>query len=85
VGRGYRRADLVPDVLAEFTGATILVPQSMAYAVIAGLPPVVGLDASVVPVLADSVFGRPRQLSVGPLATVSIIGAVAHLEDHPEP
>ena len=49
--RGYRRADLVPDVLAGITGAAILVPQSMAYAAIAGLPPVVGLYASVVPVL----------------------------------
>jgi SulP family sulfate permease len=75
--RGYRRADLVPDAIAGVTGATILVPQSMAYAAIAGLPPVVGLYASVVPVLAYAVFGRSRQLSVGPLATISIIGAVA--------
>lgn len=75
--RGYRRADLVPDAVAGLTGATILVPQSMAYASIAGLPPVVGLYASVVPVLAYAVFGRSRQLSVGPLATISIIGAVA--------
>ena len=74
--RGYRRADLVPDALAGLTGATILVPQSMAYASIAGLPPVVGLYASVVPVLVYAVFGRSRQLSVGPLATISIIGAV---------
>ena len=55
----------------------LLVPQSMAYASIAGLPPVVGLYASVVPVLVYAVFGRSRQLSVGPLATISIIGAVA--------
>jgi sulfate permease, SulP family len=74
--RGYRRADLVPDVVAGITGATILVPQSMAYAGIAGLPPVVGLYASVVPVLVYAVFGRSRQLSVGPLATISIIAAV---------
>ncbi len=75
--RTYRRADLGPDVVAGLTGATILVPQSMAYAVIGGLPPVVGLYASVVPVLVYAVFGRARQLSVGPLATISIIGAVA--------
>jgi SulP family sulfate permease len=75
--RGYQRDDLVPDVVAGITGATILVPQSMAYASIAGLPPVVGLYASVVPVLAYALFGRSRQLSVGPLATISIIGAVA--------
>jgi SulP family sulfate permease len=75
--RGYRRADLFPDVVAGITGATILVPQSMAYAAIAGLPPVVGLYASVVPVVVYAVFGRSRQLSVGPLATISIIAAVA--------
>jgi SulP family sulfate permease len=74
--RGYQRGDLVPDAIAGVTGATILVPQSMAYASIAGLPPVVGLYASVVPVLVYALFGRSRQLSVGPLATISIIGAV---------
>jgi SulP family sulfate permease len=75
--RGYRRADLGPDLVAGLTGAAILVPQSMAYAAIGGLPPVVGLYASVIPVLVYAVFGRSRQLSVGPLATISIIGAVA--------
>jgi SulP family sulfate permease len=77
VGPRYRRADLLPDTLAGITSATILVPQSMAYAAIAGPPSVVGLYASVVPVLVYARFGRSRQLSVGPLATISIIGAVA--------
>jgi SulP family sulfate permease len=58
--REYRRADLGPDVVAGLTGAAILVPQSMAYAAIGGLPPVVGLYASVVPVLVYAVFGRSR-------------------------
>ena len=73
----YRRADLRGDLVAGLTGAAILVPQSMAYATIGGLPPIVGLYASVVPVLVYAVFGRSPQLSVGPLATISIIGAVS--------
>lgn len=72
----YRREDLPGDLVAGVTGAAILVPQSMAYARIAGLPPVVGLYASVVPILAYGIFGRSRQLSVGPLATISIMAAV---------
>jgi SulP family sulfate permease len=73
----YRRSDVVPDLVAGLTGAAIIVPQSMAYATIAGLPPYVGLYASVVPVLVYALVGRSRQLSVGPLATISIIAAVA--------
>jgi sulfate permease, SulP family len=72
----YRRADLSGDLVAGLTGAAILVPQSMAYAQIAQLPPVVGLYASVVPLLAYAVIGRSRQLSVGPLASISILSAV---------
>ena len=72
----YRRADLPGDITAGLTGAAILVPQSMAYAQIAQLPPVVGLYASVVPLLVYAVFGRSRQLSVGPLASISILSAV---------
>src|SRR5262249_40767968 len=55
----------------------IIVPQSMAYATIGGLPPIVGLYASVVPVLVYVIFGQSPQLSVGPLATISIIAAVS--------
>ena len=72
----YRRADLPGDLVAGLTGAAILVPQSMAYAQIAQLPPVVGLYASVVPLIVYAVFGRSRQLSVGPLASISILSAV---------
>src|SRR5215213_9567516 len=63
----YRRADLPGDVVAGITGAAVIVPQSMAYARIAGLPPVVGLYASVVPLLVYAALGRSRQLGVGPL------------------
>ncbi|HKH26506.1 MAG TPA: SulP family inorganic anion transporter, partial [Acidimicrobiia bacterium] len=72
----YRRADLPGDVVAGVTGAAVLVPQSMAYAQIASLPPVVGLYASVVPLLVYAVLGRVPQLGVGPLASISILSAV---------
>ena len=73
----YRREYLRGDLVAGVTGAAIIVPQSMAYATIGGLPPIVGLYASVVPVLVYVVFGQSPQLSVGPLATISIIAAVS--------
>jgi sulfate permease, SulP family len=73
---GYRRSDLRGDVIAGLTGAAVLVPQSMAYAQIAHLPPVVGLYASVVPLIVYAVLGRVPQLGVGPLASVSILSAV---------
>lgn len=72
----YRRADLSGDVVAGVTGAAVIVPQSMAYARIAGLPPVVGLYASVVPLLVYAALGRSRQLGVGPLASISILSAL---------
>lgn len=72
----YRRADLRFDLVAGLTGAAILVPQSMAYAQIAHLPPIVGLYASVVPLLVYAVLGRSPQLGVGPLATISVLSAV---------
>jgi SulP family sulfate permease len=72
----YRRADLPGDVVAGLTGAAVLVPQSMAYAQIAHLPPVVGLYASVVPLLVYAVLGRIPQLGVGPLASISILSAI---------
>jgi sulfate permease, SulP family len=72
----YRRADLPGDVVAGITGAAVLVPQSMAYAQIAHLPPVVGLYASVVPLLVYAVLGRVPQLGMGPLASISILSAV---------
>ncbi|MEL7368598.1 MAG: solute carrier family 26 protein [Myxococcota bacterium] len=78
----YRRDDLRGDVAAGLTTAVILVPQGMAYAMLAGLPPIVGLYASVIPPLLYAVFGTSRQLSVGPVAmdslmVASAVGAVA--------
>ena len=80
--REYDRQDLRPDLTAGLTVAVMLVPQGMAYAMLAGLPPIVGLYASVVPLLIYALLGSSRQLAVGPVAMVSLltatgVGAVA--------
>ncbi len=74
-----RREDLRGDIAAGLTTAVMLIPQGMAYAMLAGLPPIVGLYASVVPLVLYAVFGSSRQLAVGPVAMVSLLvaGAVA--------
>lgn len=69
------RETLTADVSAGLTVAVMLVPQAMAYAMLAGLPPIVGLYASVVPLLAYALFGTSRQLAVGPVAMVSLLTA----------
>ena len=65
------------DVLAGLTTAVLLVPQAMAYALLAGLPPEVGLYAATVPVVVYALFGSSRQLAVGPVAIVSLLTASA--------
>ncbi|MDZ7802014.1 MAG: sulfate permease [Trueperaceae bacterium] len=71
--RHYDRRDLSGDLIAGLVTAVMLVPQGMAYALLAGLPPVVGLYASVVPLLVYAMFGSSRQLAVGPVAIVSLL------------
>ena len=73
----YRREWLKNDVTAGLTVAVMLVPQGMAYAMLAGLPPIVGLYASVVPLFIYALFGSSRQLAVGPVAMVSLLVASA--------
>ena len=68
---------LKADALAGLTVALVLVPQSMAYAQLAGLPPYVGLYASFLPVIVASIFGSSRQLATGPVAIVSLMTASA--------
>ncbi len=63
------------DVAAGMTTATMLVPQAMAYALLAGLPPEVGLYSSIIPLFAYAVFGTSRQLAVGPAAISSLLTA----------
>jgi sulfate permease, SulP family len=73
--RAYRRDDLVGDLMAGVIVAIMLVPQSMAYALLAGLPPQVGLYASVLPLVLYGLFGTSRTLAVGPVAIVSLLVA----------
>ncbi|MGA1344933.1 MAG: SulP family inorganic anion transporter [Ilumatobacteraceae bacterium] len=75
--RRYRRVDLRSDISAGLTIAAMLVPQGMAYALLAGLPPEVGLYASTLPVIAYALLGTSRQLAVGPVAIVSLLTASA--------
>jgi len=65
------------DIVAGFTVALVLIPQSMAYAQLAGLPPYYGLYASFLPVIVASLFGSSYQLATGPVAVVSLLTASA--------
>ena len=73
--RSYQRADLGSDLVAGLTTAVMLVPQAMGYALLAGLPPIHGLYASVAPLLLYAVLGTSRHLAVGPVAMDSILVA----------
>ncbi|MGY1806274.1 SulP family inorganic anion transporter [Blastococcus sp. SYSU D00669] len=75
--RRYERAWLRPDVLAGVGVAAYLVPQVMAYAAVAGLPPVTGLWAIGVALLVYAALGSSRQLSVGPESTTALMTALA--------
>jgi len=70
---GYQRNDLKGDLSAGLIVAIMLVPQGMAYAMLAGLPPVMGLYASTVPLLVYALFGSCRHLAVGPVAMISLL------------
>ncbi|MCH8550358.1 MAG: solute carrier family 26 protein [Natronospirillum sp.] len=72
---GYQKNYLRGDVLAGVTVAMMLIPQAMSYALLAGLPPYVGLYASVVPLLLYAVFGTSRELAVGPTALQALLVA----------
>ncbi|MDP2008128.1 MAG: sulfate permease [Rubrivivax sp.] len=76
-GRRYDRTTLVGDGVAALIVTIMLIPQSLAYALLAGLPPEVGLYASVAPLLLYAVFGSSRVLAVGPVAVVSLMTAEA--------
>ncbi len=71
----YRRGDLPSDLVAGLVVAIMLVPQAMAYALLAGLPAQVGLYASIVPVALYAIFGTSTSLAVGPVAIVSLLVA----------
>lgn len=75
--RELSRAGLRDDLVAGLTTGIMLVPQAMAYAMLAGLPPIVGLYASTVPLVLYALLGTSRQLAVGPVAMVSLMTAAA--------
>ncbi|PLW81581.1 sodium-independent anion transporter [Kineobactrum sediminis] len=76
-GRRYNRTTLVDDGIAAIIVTVMLIPQSLAYAMLAGLPPEMGLYASMLPLVAYAIFGTSTTLSVGPVAVVSLMTASA--------
>jgi MFS superfamily sulfate permease-like transporter len=71
--KGYTGESLRADLISGLTVALVLIPQSMAYAQLAGLPPYYGLYASFLPPLVAALFGSSRQLATGPVAVVSLM------------
>jgi SulP family sulfate permease len=74
---GYRRDDLAADLKAGATVAVLVIPQAMAYAALAGVPPITGLYAAMVSLVVYAVFGTSRFISVGPVAIDSLLTAAA--------
>jgi len=84
----YEQGFLVPDIVAALTVWALMVPEAMAYASLAGMPPETGLYGALVAPLAYAIFGTSRQLNVGPSSTVavlslSIIAGIAAGSDDP--
>jgi len=76
-GRSYNRDAFSNDMIAAVIVTIMLVPQSLAYALLAGLPPEAGIYASIVPIVLYAIFGTSRALAVGPVAVVSLMTAAA--------
>jgi SulP family sulfate permease len=76
-GRAYTRSAFTKDAAAAVIVTIMLIPQSLAYALLAGLPAEMGLYASILPLIAYAIFGTSRALSVGPVAIVSLMTAAA--------
>lgn len=76
-GRRYSRSAAANDLVAALIVTIMLIPQSLAYALLAGLPPEAGLYASIVPIMLYAVFGTSRSLAVCPVAVVSLMTAAA--------
>lgn len=76
-GRRYDRETFSSDMIAAVIVTIMLVPQSLAYAFLAGLPPEAGIYASIAPIVLYAMFGTSRALAVGPVAVVSLLTASA--------
>ncbi|REC58278.1 STAS domain-containing protein [Rhodosalinus sediminis] len=75
--RAYTRETLTSDLVAAVIVTIMLIPQSLAYALLAGLPAEMGLYASILPLVGYAIFGTSRALAVGPVAVVSLMTAAA--------
>lgn len=80
----YQKKNLTGDLSAGLTVGVMLIPQGMAYSMLAGLPPIYGLYASTIPLILYALFGTSRQLAVGPVAMVALliasgVGALAEI------
>jgi SulP family sulfate permease len=76
-GRRYDRNTFSNDMIAAVIVTIMLIPQSLAYALLAGLPPEAGIYASIAPIVLYAIFGTSRALAVGPVAVVSLLTASA--------
>ena len=76
-GRRYDRDALGNDLVAAVIVTIMLIPQSLAYALLAGLPAETGIYASIAPIVLYAIFGTSRALAVGPVAVVSLMTAAA--------
>ncbi|OAN83592.1 sodium-independent anion transporter [Jannaschia sp. EhC01] len=79
-GRTYDRTAFSNDMIAALIVTIMLIPQSLAYAMLAGLPPEAGIYASIVPIILYAIFGTSRSLAVGPVAVVSLLTVSALAE-----
>ena len=82
--KNYQKSNFGGDLSAGLTVGVMLIPQGMAYAMLAGLPPIYGLYASTIPLIVYALLGTSRQLAVGPVAMVSLliangVGAMAEI------
>ncbi|MEO9573592.1 MAG: sulfate permease [Tateyamaria sp.] len=75
--RTYNRSAFSNDMIAAVIVTIMLIPQSLAYALLAGLPPEAGIYASIAPIILYAIFGTSRALAVGPVAVVSLLTASA--------
>ncbi|UOA15715.1 MULTISPECIES: SulP family inorganic anion transporter [Sulfitobacter] len=76
-GRRYDRDQFTGDMVAAVIVTIMLIPQSLAYALLAGMPPEAGIYASIAPIVLYAIFGTSRALAVGPVAVVSLMTAAA--------
>ena len=76
-GVNYNKLTFSNDIMAALIVTIMLVPQSLAYAMLAGLPPEMGLYASMLPIILYAIFGTSRTLAVGPVAVVSLLTAAS--------